>query len=40
MLRLDVATLNIRNLADRWSERPPPLLTDMTALEPDGVGER
>jgi len=29
------ATLNIRNLADRWDERLPLLLADMAALQPD-----
>ena len=33
--RLLVATLNIRNLADRWDERLPLLLADMAALQPD-----
>jgi endonuclease/exonuclease/phosphatase family metal-dependent hydrolase len=33
-----VATLNIRNLADRWWERLPLLLADMAALQPDLVG--
>ncbi len=35
MSRLHVATLNIRNLADRWPERLPLLLADMAALQPD-----
>jgi len=35
MDRLHVATLNIRNLADRWWERLPLLLADMAALQPD-----
>ena len=35
---LRVATLNIRNLADRWDERLPLLLADMTALQPDLLG--
>ncbi len=35
MIRLHVATLNIRNLADRWPERLPLLLADMAALQPD-----
>jgi len=35
MGRLHVATLNIRNLADRWPERLPLLLADMAALQPD-----
>ena len=33
-----VATLNIRNLADRWDERLPLLLADMAALQPDLLG--
>jgi endonuclease/exonuclease/phosphatase family metal-dependent hydrolase len=36
--RLLVATLNILNLADRWSERLPLLLADMAALQPDLMG--
>jgi endonuclease/exonuclease/phosphatase family metal-dependent hydrolase len=36
--RLLVATLNIRNLADRWDERLPLLLADMAALQPDLLG--
>lgn len=35
MDRLLVATLNIRALMDRWSERLPLLLADMAALRPD-----
>jgi endonuclease/exonuclease/phosphatase family metal-dependent hydrolase len=35
---LDVATLNLRNLADRWDERLPLLLADMAALQPDLMG--
>jgi endonuclease/exonuclease/phosphatase family metal-dependent hydrolase len=35
---LHVATLNIRNLADRWAERLPLLLADMAALQPDLLG--
>jgi endonuclease/exonuclease/phosphatase family metal-dependent hydrolase len=35
---LDVATLNIRNLADRWAERLGLLLADMAALQPDVMG--
>jgi len=35
MNELHVATLNIRNLADRWSERLGLLLADMSALQPD-----
>jgi endonuclease/exonuclease/phosphatase family metal-dependent hydrolase len=38
MDRLHVATLNIRNLADRWFERLPLLLSDMAALQPDLLG--
>jgi endonuclease/exonuclease/phosphatase family metal-dependent hydrolase len=38
MDRLHVATLNIRNLADRWSERLPLLLADMATLQPDLLG--
>ena len=38
MDRLHVATLNIRNLADRWFERLPLLLGDMAALQPDLLG--
>jgi endonuclease/exonuclease/phosphatase family metal-dependent hydrolase len=33
-----VATLNIRNIADRWPERIPLLLADMAALQPDLIG--
>jgi len=33
-----VATLNIRNIADRWGERLPLLLADMAALQPDVIG--
>lgn len=35
MDRLHVATLNIRNLADRWSERQSLIYADMAALQPD-----
>jgi endonuclease/exonuclease/phosphatase family metal-dependent hydrolase len=35
---IHVATLNIRNLADRWSERLSLLLADMAALQPDVMG--
>ena len=35
MDRLHVATLNILNLADRWWERLPLILSDMAALQPD-----
>src|SRR5436190_1238081 len=38
MDRLHVATLNIRNLSDRWFERLPLLLADMAALQPDLLG--
>ena len=38
MARLHVATLNIRNLADRWPERLTLLLADMAALQPDVIG--
>lgn len=38
MDRLDVATLNIRNIADRWTERLPLLVADMAALQPDLLG--
>lgn len=38
MTVLHVATLNIRNLADRWSERLPLLLADFAALQPDLMG--
>ena len=38
MDRLHVATLNIRNLADRWNERLGLLLADMGALQPDLLG--
>ena len=38
MDQLHVATLNIRNLADRWDERLPLLLADMAALQPDLLG--
>ena len=38
MDRLHVATLNIRNLADRWDERLPLLLADFAALQPDLMG--
>jgi endonuclease/exonuclease/phosphatase family metal-dependent hydrolase len=36
--RITVATLNIRNLADRWWERAPLLFGDMAALQPDVIG--
>ena len=35
---LHVATLNLRNIADRWPERIPLLLQDMAALQPDVLG--
>lgn len=38
MDRLRIATLNIRNMADRWPERLPLLLADMSALQPDLLG--
>ncbi len=38
MDELHVATLNIRNLADRWGERLGLLLADMSALQPDLLG--
>lgn len=38
MTSLRIATLNIRNLADRWDERLPLLLADMAALQPDLLG--
>ena len=38
MDRLHVATLNLRNLADRWDERLPLLLADFAALQPDLIG--
>jgi endonuclease/exonuclease/phosphatase family metal-dependent hydrolase len=38
MDRLHVATLNILNLADRWSERLSMILADMAALQPDVLG--
>jgi len=37
-LELRVATLNLRNLADRWEERLPLLLADFAALQPDLIG--
>jgi endonuclease/exonuclease/phosphatase family metal-dependent hydrolase len=33
-----VATLNLRNIADRWPERTHLLLADMAALQPDLIG--
>jgi endonuclease/exonuclease/phosphatase family metal-dependent hydrolase len=38
MDQLHVATLNLRNLADRWDERLPLILADMSALQPDILG--
>ncbi|TAJ99234.1 MAG: hypothetical protein EPO36_13170 [Chloroflexota bacterium] len=38
MATLDVATLNLRNIADRWPERLPLLVADMAALQPDLMG--
>jgi endonuclease/exonuclease/phosphatase family metal-dependent hydrolase len=38
MTALHVATLNIRNLADRWDERLPLILADMATLQPDLLG--
>ena len=38
MPTLLAATLNIRNIADRWPERLPLLLADMAALQPDVMG--
>jgi endonuclease/exonuclease/phosphatase family metal-dependent hydrolase len=38
MAELRVATLNLRNVADRWPERLPLLLADMAALQPDLLG--
>jgi endonuclease/exonuclease/phosphatase family metal-dependent hydrolase len=38
MTRLTVASLNIRNLADRWWERAPLIFADMAALQPDLIG--
>ncbi|MHB8400224.1 MAG: endonuclease/exonuclease/phosphatase family protein [Candidatus Limnocylindrales bacterium] len=35
MDRLYVATLNLRNLADRWADRQSLVYTDMAALQPD-----
>ena len=33
-----MATLNLRNIADRWGERIPLLLADFAALQPDLIG--
>ncbi len=38
MTSLHVATLNLRNLADRWDERLPLLLNDFGSLQPDVIG--
>jgi endonuclease/exonuclease/phosphatase family metal-dependent hydrolase len=38
VIPLRIATLNIRNLDDRWDERLPLLLADMAALQPDLLG--
>ena len=38
MSALHMATLNIRNLADRWAERQGLLYADMAALQPDLLG--
>jgi len=38
MTSLTIATLNIRNLADRWWERAPLVFADMAALQPDVIG--
>jgi len=38
MTSLTIATLNIRNLADRWWERAPLVFADMAALQPDLLG--
>ncbi|MFI5261961.1 MAG: endonuclease/exonuclease/phosphatase family protein [Candidatus Limnocylindrales bacterium] len=38
LIELRVATLNLRNLADRWDERLPLLLADFAALQPDLIG--
>ena len=38
MTSFSVATLNIRNLADRWWERAPLVFADMAALQPDVIG--
>lgn len=35
---LHVATLNLRNIADRWPERIALLVQDMAALQPDLIG--
>ncbi len=38
MTALTVATLNLRNLADRWWERAPLVFSDFAALQPDLIG--
>jgi endonuclease/exonuclease/phosphatase family metal-dependent hydrolase len=38
MTDLTVATLNLRNLADRWWERAPLVFADFAALQPDVIG--
>ena len=38
MRTLDVVTLNLRNIADRWPERLPLVLADMAALQPSLMG--
>lgn len=38
MDQLTIATLNLRNIADRWDERLPLLLADMAALQPHLIG--
>lgn len=38
MSHLRVATLNLRNLMDRWDERMPLVLADMRAIQPDLIG--
>jgi endonuclease/exonuclease/phosphatase family metal-dependent hydrolase len=38
MTSLAIATLNLRNLADRWWERAPLVFADMAALQPDVIG--
>jgi endonuclease/exonuclease/phosphatase family metal-dependent hydrolase len=38
MESLHVATLNLRNIADRWTERLALLLADMAVLQPDVMG--
>ncbi|HKG57876.1 MAG TPA: endonuclease/exonuclease/phosphatase family protein, partial [Candidatus Limnocylindrales bacterium] len=38
MTTVHVATLNIRNLADRWAERQSLIFAEMAALQPDVLG--